>query len=772
MAARLKNILRFVAVAPGAPATLAHGLNWDTLAVVPDIAMPSVQAFAITADATNVTVVNNGPAAANIDVLVESWHTLERDFGAVQTVVLAPQPFVPDFTAVTGGYPPSRVIQVDPLGLVPTITAGLAAAAALIPPPAAAAPVLVFVAPATYIEAPLTVPTGVILATMSALQRQAIIVASVAISPLVTLSPGSEIEGFALTGANGVGGIGLLAGTAGVSAIARNIAVTDCTTNFHVTGGATLSALALSASRAAVADAGTTGYLVDSGSVFECSTLQVLGSAGAPFVDGLLVTGVGSRASVSVARSDDNTDGFHADDGGLLELATGLSARCTNALHIGAAGTGGTMRTFSVSITAATLCILIDGANGTWFDNGSLIDESLMTIADGASVTISVLSETPLTGEQSQLIIAELHVGTDQFPQESAFGEGDSHVRGLSVLKSVSLDVGAFTDITAILESPAGSSVTAFTTGAINNTLFIGGDRTFQGIKLDTTTAIALGAGALVLEVSDGAGGWIAIDVCVCDSVLPYLSHGQTIFGRVAFEQIRFEDLSGVAWVAQAINAITKFWLRIRVITAGLGTNPVIESLKLGTNRTEINADGILEFFGTAEPVKEIIMHQRLLDDLTGSGSPGNAALVFSANITTTPIDNSFTNNNLDGLAAIVTVPEGLDTSRPVVLDVHWIPAVNGAGDVEWETNLVEVPLGASIDGSLPEVSNALIHVIGAGSIDVLQQSLLPFRITELAPGDQFVFSLFRDARAGNPQDTLAGNVEVVSIEMHGTFWR
>ncbi|KKM92023.1 hypothetical protein LCGC14_1222570, partial [marine sediment metagenome] len=623
-----------------------------------------------------------------------------------------------------------------------------------------------------YIEAPLTVPTGVILATMSALQRQATIVASVAISPLVTLSPGSEIEGFALTGANGVGGIGLLAGTAGVSAIARNIAGTDCTTNFHVTGGATLSALALSASRAAVADAGTTGYLVDSGSVFECSTLQVLGSAGAPFVDGLLVTGVGSRASVSVARSDDNTDGFHADDGGLLELATGLSARCTNALHIGAAGTGGTMRTFSVSITAATLCILIDGANGTWFDNGSLIDESLMTIADGASVTISVLSETPLTGEQSQLIIAELHVGTDQFPQESAFGEGDSHVRGLSVLKSVSLDVGAFTDITAILESPAGSSVTAFTTGAINNTLFIGGDRTFQGIKLDTTTAIALGAGALVLEVSDGAGGWIAIDVCVCDSVLPYLSHGQTIFGRVAFEQIRFEDLSGVAWVAQAINAITKFWLRIRVITAGLGTNPVIESLKLGTNRTEINADGILEFFGTAEPVKEIIMHQRLLDDLTGSGSPGNAALVFSANITTTPIDNSFTNNNLDGLAAIVTVPEGLDTSRPVVLDVHWIPAVNGAGDVEWETNLVEVPLGASIDGSLPEVSNALIHVIGAGSIDVLQQSLLPFRITELAPGDQFVFSLFRDARAGNPQDTLAGNVEVVSIEMHGTFWR
>jgi len=100
MATRLKQILTVTALAGGATVVLAHALNWNGRAVVPDYAEPSIADtygdLAITAaTTTTVTVENMGLAAVTATILIESWHTIERDFGAAQTVALTPQPFVP-----------------------------------------------------------------------------------------------------------------------------------------------------------------------------------------------------------------------------------------------------------------------------------------------------------------------------------------------------------------------------------------------------------------------------------------------------------------------------------------------------------------------------------------------------------------------------------------------------------------------------------------------------------------------------------------------------
>ena len=94
MATRLKNILRFAAVPVGVPTLLPHNLNWQGRARIPDVVQGSREGFTVVADNTNVTVTNNTGAAADIDVLVETWHTIERDFGAVLMTDLVPQPFV------------------------------------------------------------------------------------------------------------------------------------------------------------------------------------------------------------------------------------------------------------------------------------------------------------------------------------------------------------------------------------------------------------------------------------------------------------------------------------------------------------------------------------------------------------------------------------------------------------------------------------------------------------------------------------------------------
>jgi hypothetical protein len=93
VATQLKNIVRFVNVAIGVPTSLPHSLNIDGRSVVPDF-VGAVGDFTVTANATNVTVTNNGNAPADLDVIVEHWHTIERAFGAASTTVLVPQPFV------------------------------------------------------------------------------------------------------------------------------------------------------------------------------------------------------------------------------------------------------------------------------------------------------------------------------------------------------------------------------------------------------------------------------------------------------------------------------------------------------------------------------------------------------------------------------------------------------------------------------------------------------------------------------------------------------
>ncbi len=102
MANRLTNIVRFAGLVVGVPTAIAHNLNQDGRALVPDEVNPAVGVLTVTADATNVTVTRVAavdPAA--VDVLVKSWHTVDREFGSYQpspgiqpSGSLAPQPFV------------------------------------------------------------------------------------------------------------------------------------------------------------------------------------------------------------------------------------------------------------------------------------------------------------------------------------------------------------------------------------------------------------------------------------------------------------------------------------------------------------------------------------------------------------------------------------------------------------------------------------------------------------------------------------------------------
>src|SRR5262245_12749728 len=106
MAARIKNTLQFT-LAGGATVVLPHDLHTqDGLKLVPDIVFVPSPFLTVTVDDVNVTLFNEDGTEISGAILVEWWHTIEREFGAVQNKDLPVKPYI--VVSAEGGNEPEE----------------------------------------------------------------------------------------------------------------------------------------------------------------------------------------------------------------------------------------------------------------------------------------------------------------------------------------------------------------------------------------------------------------------------------------------------------------------------------------------------------------------------------------------------------------------------------------------------------------------------------------------------------------------------------------
>ena len=103
MSAVLNNIVSFASLGAGAQATAPHGLtDANGIALVPDRATSDQGSLrVIAADASTITVRNDGQAVVTGNVLCEHFHSIMRVLPPGQ-IALPVQPFVPATTVPTG----------------------------------------------------------------------------------------------------------------------------------------------------------------------------------------------------------------------------------------------------------------------------------------------------------------------------------------------------------------------------------------------------------------------------------------------------------------------------------------------------------------------------------------------------------------------------------------------------------------------------------------------------------------------------------------------
>jgi hypothetical protein len=390
--------------------------------------------------------------------------------------------------------------------------------------------------------------------------------------------------------------------------------------------------------------------------------------------------------------------------------------------------------------------------------------------------------EVTSTGDDKGTAFTEqVSVGKPAAGRELVAGEGDSYpVIGAwhaDYANISGLTVTGATDVTTILQSDSASTTPLFDGTIAGKCMLVMSDvARFGGVKVKMDTAGTVEPASVTAEyLQDNTPTWISSPYMATDADFPYTQLANVIGGcSSCSEQWRFgfdPDNVPPTWdeVTMNINGTdyTGRWAIIR-LTAGITLDPVLEQLKLHTNRWECNADGNTEYFGRSRYPKDL-----QTDDYGNVlKNPTNNSIPVSSGMTMLRIDNEFNNSVEDGRILVAEIPEGMDTSIPITVTVDWYPNDTLTGDVELELSYVKARNGFTFDGT--GVENPTIPSITSVSNEsgVRKVSSFKFLVDDVLPGDSIIMSVFRDATGTNLDDTFGGPIVYVKGRAVGYFWR
>lgn len=375
--------------------------------------------------------------------------------------------------------------------------------------------------------------------------------------------------------------------------------------------------------------------------------------------------------------------------------------------------------------------------------------------------------------------IQNVIIGNYDNPTELCVGQGDSTTE---TMQAFHYNGSSYTDVTAEFASDSDSTTGLFGGTAVGDMLYIGGDFEFTGVKLKVITAGADTHNNYVLEYWTGSAWEQAHLMAVNSSFDPFSENNQradniaTIDGiseqiYIDFDPYQLRD----DWVANTINSVTKFWGRLR-ITSPITTDPLIQQVKLHTNRVEIENTGIFRYGVARYPVT---MQSGLTNVIQNKfQDPKSQEVTYSADIKADYKENKFENNNIDGFIFVQNLDVGIDTSIAYELELAYYIDGVVTGDIEFHADVVlinqeSVGGGTFVyDGTATSTPYSTIDSVLIPANKTRRTAKMYIDISHLTNKDTMVINIHRDATAGNTNDTLAGTVVMTHVVAQGYKWK
>jgi len=383
---------------------------------------------------------------------------------------------------------------------------------------------------------------------------------------------------------------------------------------------------------------------------------------------------------------------------------------------------------------------------------------------------IGVMIDT--TGDDKGLKITDgqLAVGSWQTPKESVFGAGDSTTETMVCFHELGATPGTFVDVTAILASDDASTTGLLGGLAVGDSLYVGGDFLFTGLKAKIATDGLVEADNIIVEYWNGTG-WNPTTTMCTGANDPFFQYADELAQNgLGSEQWRFDfDPYGLLpdWALGTVNGEVKYWARLRVVTA-ITLDAIIEQIKLHTDRAEINATGFLEFYGKSR-FRVIIASGMKNYTKNALSDPPNDSVNYTPTIRAAYQDNEFASNNLDSFLYQYEVQRGVDTSIPIKVNISYYGKGSSDGDILHGLEVVRVGLDFVFDGNASSVFEAeATSLLGADTLK-RQVKVAYVDISKYKAGDTVMFCISRDG--SDALDTYSGNMVVENVVIVGYKW-
>lgn len=312
----------------------------------------------------------------------------------------------------------------------------------------------------------------------------------------------------------------------------------------------------------------------------------------------------------------------------------------------------------------------------------------------------------------------------------------------------------------------------------------------FPGVKLSISAAITTSSGtsvdALIWEYYNGST-WTTLPIMTTDGDAPYSTYANESYGygdaRVNNPdhidyQVRFGEITD--WATTTVDGTTGYWVRTRVIDSTIITQiPVLERVKLHTDRTEINSTGWMEYFGAARAIDKVSLISRTMmepDNGLGLPNPGNQQLVAinSGGVLIT-IDSSFTASATSTLSRCFDLTAKVCTSCPIRVKITWArDDTVSSGNVVWSclygstssTDVISIGSGGSAPSATGYTTGNLTVATGSGS-----QGSYTFTLdmTWYKPDQLAWFQIQRIG--GDAADTYTGTMYLMNVSIAYRTW-
>ena len=438
----------------------------------------------------------------------------------------------------------------------------------------------------------------------------------------------------------------------------------------------------------------------------------------------------------SILNGDNSTDAIRCTNNGTAQLVGVHINNVDNAIHILSEGV---IRGTGVDVGDSTNHdILTEGDGCRVIMSGSNLDQTTFEISSGTEVIMGYIDE--LEGDEGFKILGELSVGSPERPSESIFGEGDSYTTDLQFYRS---DAGTLIQENVSLSATNindGLLLPIFLNGVVGDEFYVASDKRISdylqhpGFKYKLTTApVANSLSAIATEFYNGVT-WEAFNYLVTESGNSYFPKAQdfgTINGSTnGSYQLRYDHTISTSSVWQTTTIGTgevsepgRYWTRFRV-QEDLVTVPVVDQIKLHSNRLEINNDGFIEMFGKARVYQSLGWSAR---SIPGGSALASDNIAHSQNLIVNGKENVIA-NTADDYGFDIILPPNLDTSSPIRFRVSFTNTNNSATTLGYNIRYgtTEPNSNVTIDGDSGNANASIIdETLISGQSIVIQPDTL-----------------------------------------------